>query len=46
VAEKRTMDYRFELAITFVGDNKRDAVRTIAEILRDELGNPEHVVQK
>ena len=36
--QDRSSDYRFEIAISFAGDNKRDQVRRVAEILRDELG--------
>ena len=39
MAEGRAADYRFEVAISFAGDDKRDLVRTIAKILEDELGS-------
>jgi tetratricopeptide (TPR) repeat protein len=38
VSAAATDSYRFEIALSFAGDNKRDKVRTVAEILRDELG--------
>ena len=31
-------DYRFSVAISFAGDNKRSIVRAVATILRDKLG--------
>lgn len=31
-------DFRFEVALSFAGDNKRDKVRAVAKLLRDELG--------
>jgi len=31
-------DYRFEIALSFAGDNKRDLVRKVAELLRNEVG--------
>lgn len=31
-------DYRFEVALSFAGDNKRDKVRAVARILSAELG--------
>lgn len=31
--------YRFEVAISFAGDEKRPVVRTVAELLRDRLGS-------
>src|SRR5262245_7082497 len=31
-------DYRFEIAISFAGDNKRDLVRKVAELLQEKLG--------
>lgn len=34
-----SIDYRFEIALSFAGDNKRDLVRLVAEILRTKLGN-------
>jgi hypothetical protein len=30
--------YRFEIALSFAGDNKRDAVREVATLLRAEIG--------
>ena len=33
-----TADFRFEVALSFAGDSKRDIVRAVAEILREELG--------
>ena len=32
-------DYRFSVAISFAGDNKRSIVRSVATILRDKLGD-------
>ena len=32
-------DYRFEVAISFAGDNKRDKVREVAKLLREKLGD-------
>ena len=32
-------EYRFEVALSFAGDNKRDKVRQIAELLRNALGD-------
>ncbi len=32
-------DYRFEIALSFAGDNKRDLVREVAELLREKVGN-------
>jgi hypothetical protein len=37
--DKSISDYRFEVAISFAGDNKRDFVRRVAELLRDKLGD-------
>lgn len=34
-----TGDFRFEVALSFAGDGKRDKVREVARILRDELGD-------
>jgi hypothetical protein len=31
-------EYRFEIAISFAGDNKRDLVREVAELLQQKLG--------
>jgi hypothetical protein len=31
--------YRFEVAFSFAGDGKRDKVRSVAELLREELGD-------
>jgi len=31
-------DYRFEIAISFAGDKKRDLVRKVAELLREKVG--------
>jgi len=31
--------HRFEVALSFAGDNKRDKVRRVAELLRDRLGD-------
>lgn len=31
-------DYRFEIALSFAGDNKRDLVRKVAVLLRDKVG--------
>lgn len=31
-------DYRFEVALSFAGDDKREHVRAVAEILQDRLG--------
>jgi MoaA/NifB/PqqE/SkfB family radical SAM enzyme len=31
-------DYRFEIALSFAGDNKRDKVRKVAELLRERVG--------
>ena len=33
------MDYRFEIALSFAGDNKRNLVRNVAEILQEKIGN-------
>ena len=32
-------DYRFSIAISFAGDNKRDQVRQVAEILKNKIGD-------
>ena len=32
-------DYRFEVAISFAGDNKRSIVREVAQVLRTRLGH-------
>lgn len=32
-------EYRFEIAISFAGDNKRDKVRDVAQLLRAKLGD-------
>ncbi len=31
-------EYRFEIAISFAGDNKRDLVREVAKLLREKVG--------
>ena len=31
-------EFRFEIAISFAGDNKRDLVRKVAELLQDKVG--------
>lgn len=36
---ERAGPFRFEVALSFAGDNKRDKVRRIAEILRERLGD-------
>src|SRR5579872_831777 len=36
--ESPTTNFRFEVAISFAGDSKRDVIRRTAQILRQELG--------
>lgn len=36
---EKNQKYRFEVALSFAGDNKRDLVRRVAENLRDALGS-------
>ena len=36
-------DHRFDVAISFAGDNKRDKDRQIADLLRTSLGYPKQI---
>lgn len=39
MSQSTPSNYRFEVALSFAGDNKRDKVRLVAEILRSHLGD-------